>query len=263
MAPLGQKTSLRQWMAHAGEGLDRAWRAAIGLALPPHCLACQQHIPGDLAALFCAGCRAALVSETWRFCGRCGSPQPTPTMGCPHCRDRGFQFDRVVPLGPYEGELRRLILQTKSPARRATARSLTHLLWDARGQELRGSGFEMVVPVPCHWKRRFWRGESGVAASAAILAGRLECPLGSRVLYRLRNTKPQWNLSPPQRLENVRGAFCFRVGYAIKDAKILLVDDILTTGATCNEAAKALLAGGAREVAVAVWARAEGRAALA
>ena len=91
---------------------------------------------------------------------------------------------------------------------------------------------------------------------AEVLAGRLRLPLATGLLRRRRHTRRQFDLTPHQRWDNVRHAFSVRGGYHLNKARVLLVDDILTTGATCSEAARALREAGARKIIVAVAARA-------
>ena len=107
-----------------------------------------------------------------------------------------------------------------------------------------------------HWLRRLGRGFDHARAIAAGLARELRLPLG-RELVRVRNTLPQVHLPVSRRSANVRGAFAVRRGADVDGAGVLLVDDVTTTGATVNEAARVLLAAGAREVVVAVLAKAE------
>ena len=119
-------------------------------------------------------------------------------------------------------------------------------------------GVDLVVAVPMHWRRRVVRGCNSAELISERLARSLRVPLARRLLKRRRNTLPQADLTPTQRRRNVRGAFAHRTGYDIKGAHVLLADDILTTGATCSEAAKVLKTAGAARVTVAVAARGEG-----
>jgi predicted amidophosphoribosyltransferase len=107
-----------------------------------------------------------------------------------------------------------------------------------------------------HWRRRFLRGTNSAAVLAEALADKLQLPLRRRLLRRRRYTRPQFSLSPPERRANVRGAFSVGAGYPLQEAHVLLVDDIMTSGATCNEAARTLRKAGARRVTVVVAARA-------
>jgi ComF family protein len=119
-------------------------------------------------------------------------------------------------------------------------------------------GGELIVPVPMFWARRLARGTNSPEIVADCLGRSLGVPVGRRVLCRCRNTMPQAGLLPRERFRNVRGAFRVRAGYHLDGRRVLLVDDILTTGATCSEAAKVLKQAGATLVAAVVVARAQG-----
>jgi ComF family protein len=130
-------------------------------------------------------------------------------------------------------------------------------LWVGRDeQRFRSFGVDVVVPVPLHWFRRWRRGHNQSAAIARGLASCLQIPCFPSWLRRLRNTPAQTTQSPAGRRENVRGAFRARRRARLKGKSVLLVDDVMTTGATANEAARALRAAGATRVTVAVLARA-------
>jgi ComF family protein len=113
---------------------------------------------------------------------------------------------------------------------------------------------QVVVPIPLHWRRRWTRGYNQSEAVARALAERLGLPCRPGWLVRIRPTQYQPTVSATARWENVRGAF--RVGFraAVRGVRILLVDDVLTTGATADAAATALTKAGTAQVAVAVLA---------
>jgi len=236
-----------------------AVRLQLDLLLPPHCLACQTPIerPGD-AIFLCAECRRTLASPVSPRCARCGAMLMQSNATCPWCRQHKLQFDAVIPLGSYHDPLRRVVLRMKSSLAEPLSMSMGRLLVQARGELLRAWRPDLVVPVPMHCTRRLHRGIN----SAEILGGCLATGLGSplsRVLCRTRKTKLQRSLRVDQRFRNLRGAFRLRSGYDLGGSRILLVDDILTTGATASTAATALKEAGAAVVVVAVLARAQGR----
>ena len=118
---------------------------------------------------------------------------------------------------------------------------------------------DVVIPIPMFWARWLHRGTNNPEVLASCLGKSLGIPVRRRILVRHRNTLPQADLPPSRRFQNVRGAFRVRRGATLKDARVLLVDDVLTTGATCSEAAKMLKRAGAAWVGVAVVARAQGK----
>jgi ComF family protein len=140
----------------------------------------------------------------------------------------------------------------------ALSTTMGRILAERRREQLAEVQPDIVVPVPMFWRHRLLRGKNNPDVLAACVATSLGVPMKRRVLVRHRHTKPQAGLTPPRRLANVRGAFRVRRPDAVQGARILLVDDVLTTGATCNEAAKMLKQAGAAMVAVAVVARTQG-----
>jgi ComF family protein len=167
-------------------------------------------------------------------------------------------MDAVLSLGMYEGALRRAVLRMKRPWGETLAMAISHSLFDAVGEQLVKLASDVVAPIPMHWTRRLFRGTNGPEIVAEVLGSRLGVPVARRLLVRRRKTRRQFNLPPSERFGNVRRAFRVAAGYHLKAVHVLLVDDILTTGATCSEAARTLLAAGAASVAVVVVARAEG-----
>jgi len=193
-------------------------------------------------------------------CPRCGSGGlPNEESGtCLQCHDERFYFDAVVRLGRYESALRTAVLRIKSQRHRALAIALGDLLVSARGGRLLELEADAVVPIPMHWSRRLWRGANSPEILSERLASQLKMPVAAHLLARSRRTAPQASLPPTRRLANVRGAFRAVAHPELPGARLLLVDDIMTTGATVNEAAKTLTRAGAKVVAVVVLARAEG-----
>jgi ComF family protein len=157
----------------------------------------------------------------------------------------------------YDGDLREAVLSTKSAHQEPLAVALVELLWKLRSDELIAQRADVIVPMPMHWIRRLERGANTPEVLAERLARRLALPV-CPMLKRRRHTVPQGSLARSARLTNLRQAFRLRSDYDCRGARVLLVDDVLTTGATCSEAAKVLLREGAENVSVAVLARAEG-----
>jgi ComF family protein len=175
------------------------------------------------------------------------------------CLHTPFHFETVVSLGGYRGELRRAILAMKRPSNEPLAVALGQLLLARREHELKACNLDLVLPIPMYWRRRLVRKTNGPDRLAAELGRGLGLPVLARVLRRCRNTLPQKNLVPRERFRNVRGAFRLagrRSG--LTGRRVALVDDVMTTGATADEAARLLKRAGAATVVVVVLARAEG-----
>jgi ComF family protein len=169
-----------------------------------------------------------------------------------------LRMDRAVVLGGYRGELREAVLRLKRASGDSLAAALAALFWQRRKNLLRPLNVDLVLPVPMYWTRHLARGINNPDILGAELAEKLRVPTGGRILYRCRNTLPQADLTPAKRFRNVRGAFRLRAGYDLRGTRVLLVDDILTTGATSSEIARVLKQVGASTVGVAVLARAGG-----
>ena len=201
-------------------------------------------------------------AELGACCGRCGAVLPgefVPAGQCAACKDFSLEFDAVYPLGRYQGALRELVLQTKRLPAEALSLTIGRLLAQRLGEKLAMFRADAVLPVPMHWAKRFCRGVNSPELLADGLARKLGVPVVC-TLVRCRYTSPQKDLLPRERFRNVRGAFRLRRAdrQRWQGSRLLLVNDILTTGATCSEAARLLKRAGAAAVAVAVVARADG-----
>jgi ComF family protein len=164
-------------------------------------------------------------------------------------------FDAAIALGPYEGSLRELCLRLKHQRNAWLAPGLGELWIESRRPAVASLPAEAwIVPVPLHWWRHWRRGYNQAEALARALARRLDRPV-RRPLRRVQATKKLAELSPTERVRALRGAFRARTNPSLDGRTILLVDDVLTTGATCGAAARALKQAGAARVVVAVIAR--------
>jgi ComF family protein len=170
------------------------------------------------------------------------------------CRNLGFHFDRAVRLGPYEGLRRELILRMKQPSGECLAEWVGDAWASTAEEKLRALAADFVVPVPMHWRRRWSRGYNQSEVLARSLASRLRLPCRPGWLRRVRHTPFQTEQSPTARRENVKGVFLTHPRNELRNRTVMLVDDVLTTGATASEAARGLRAAGAGAVVIAVLA---------
>lgn len=232
----------------------------INLVFPPHCCFCRADLEQHVSQmLVCELCECELTEHGVVRCRRCGAVGADSSgETCQDCRRVKYWFDRVVSLGPYDGLLRSAVLRTKAASGDSVAATLGSLLAQRRREAIGTDVAQIVVPVPMHWTRRIRRGTNGVTVIAARLAKELRLPLAAGALSRRRNTRLQNGLLRQQRFANVRGAFRWTDRYDFRGAHVLLVDDILTTGATASEAARMLKRAGAVQVAAVVLARTSG-----
>lgn len=235
-------------------------RLGLDLVFPPACAYCHVELESSVDGLLCAECLLRFVSRA-AACQRCAATAKEAMLdeeGCPQCRGQRLHFATAVRLGAYEGPLRSAVLQLKRPWGRPLALTLGDLLAESLASQPQGVQCDAVVPVPMHWSRKMWRGINSAETIAERVARRLNVPLAGHLLLRSKRTAPQARLSTPRRLANVRGAFRAREHRDLPGSRLLLVDDIMTTGATLNEAARVLRRAGAGSVSVAVLARAPG-----
>lgn len=201
------------------------------------CLGCGERTRAGDA--LCTGCREKLPRFAGR-CGSCGWTLPVDAATCGRCGT--FPFDRLYTQYRYTGAMRELLKAVKFRYHYACIREIASLV-DAT--EIAERGYDAIVPVPSHLTRRFQRLRHPADVIAQELAGKTGIPLLPK-LIRVRKTAYQYSLGRAARFENIKGAFDVRAGVDV--SRILLVDDILTTGATMSECAKRLKRSGVTAV---------------
>lgn len=250
----------RQLTSRAQRGAQGSLRATLALLFPPHCFFCGTEITeSDIApAGLCSACRSHLTAWDHPACRRCASPLPQfwgDATQCPRCCNRRYAFNRALALGAYTGVWRDAVLCMK----RASFEPLTHAVGQLLAERIRDASpkptINQVVPVPMHWSRRLHRGVQTSRVLGVAIARQLQLPLAAHLLRCRRRTEKQGTLTPLDRFRNVRNAFQANSAYDLSGTDVLLVDDIMTTGATLSEAARALRAVGARSVTAIVVAR--------
>lgn len=223
----------------------------LGRILPPHCLVCGEH--GPPRADLCAACRAALP---WNeaACARCALPLPQPEAACGACLRDAPAYARAWTALRYEPPLDGLLPRFKFHAGLAEGCLLAALLRERLPHDLL-DGVDFVLPLPLHRGRLGRRGYNQALELARPVARGAGLRLEAEALRRVRATPAQTDLDAAARRRNVRGAFVADAG-RVQERCILLVDDVITTGATVAEAAAVLRRAGAREIRVLAVARA-------
>lgn len=236
--------------------------AATDFLFPPECLLCQRSLTVEQAGTrqharppdFCAVCLAELLADLPR-CGRCGASSGQESQAaCETCRQCPPPWRGMVVLAGYGDLVRDAVLRAKRPSGEPVGMALGRRLGDEVRMNLPATLPDLVVPVPMHWRRRALRGTSSAGVIAGAVARSLRRPMET-VLRRTRATCMQNRLPPEERPANVRGAF--RATRGVRGRGVLLVDDVVTTGATVLAGTQALLAAGAKDVYVAAVAKAE------
>jgi len=227
----------------------------LALVFPSTCPGCGREVERPTRGPLCTACWRAIPRHRGPVCG-CGFPLPAEAAApCGRCRRGLAPFARGASLGPYEGTLRLLVHELKFRGRRRVAERLAEALLADPGVKAALTGAQVVVPVPLHPRRRRERGFN----QSGLLAEALARPRGLRVvedaLARREDTVPQTGLSAAGRRANVARAFVVRRRPAVAGRIVVLVDDVLTTGATARACARALAAAGAAEVRLVTAAR--------
>ncbi|MBK7926612.1 MAG: ComF family protein [Bryobacterales bacterium] len=171
------------------------------------------------------------------------------------CSTGASRFDGAYYFGFHEGELRLLIQLFKYRGMASLAGPLARLLLRALPES---GSYDAIVPVPLHWRRRFARGYNQSALLSGELAKSMSIPM-REALGRVRATPSQSGLTGAVRRRNLRGAFAMKRRADVAGMRLLLVDDVLTTGATLNACAKELKSAGARHITAVTLARADRR----
>lgn len=226
----------------------------FGRLWPGHCLVCGQTCDDGCGNPsrqdLCPACRHALP---WNrsACLRCSLPLPLPAAACGHCQRRPPPLTVARAAFRYEAPLDRLLPRLKFHDDLAAGRLLGGLMAEALADAERP---DALVPLPLHRRRLRSRGFDQTLELAKPLARALALPLRDDLLVRVRETAPQSRLDAPARRRNLRRAFAVRNGAAVP-AHVVLIDDVMTTGATLHAAADALLRAGATRVDAWVCAR--------
>ncbi|MGO9598700.1 MAG: phosphoribosyltransferase family protein [Isosphaeraceae bacterium] len=242
-------------------GLATCAHALDDLVFPWSCVVCGAQ-EKKLQGPFCPQCRAELLamaqSAGASACPRCAlptGPRVSLAQGCSDCRGRSLGFDAALTMAPYAGTIRDLCLRLKHERDAWLAPWLGDLLAEARTAELaRLPRDTWIAPVPLHWFRRLQRGYNQSEALALGLSKRLGLPIHPP-LKRVRATDRLAHQKASKRIAAMRNAFSARAGLCLEGRTILLVDDILTTGATAGAAARALKKAGAKRVVAVVLGR--------
>ncbi len=253
--------------------LQGLWQACLRAVFPPKCLICNTYYPLQPSACelasdpvsdptaphFCEPCRKGFTPIASPFCSRCGLPfvsREGDNHTCSECITERRYFRMARAFGVYDDSLMEAIHLLKYGRKISMSRPLGALARETFFQFWDGDAIDLLVPVPLHVKRLRKRGFNQAHLLIRRWAKQEGIPFDGFTLSRSRWTAPQTELSRRERRKNIKGAFSVRHPERIKGRKIVLVDDVYTTGATVNECARVLMKAGAEFVDVLTLARA-------
>ena len=231
--------------------------AAVSLLYPPVCTLCG----GKTRAgeYLCERCEAKATPIVAPFCQQCSEPFEgaiSTVFTCANCAHRTIYFDAAVAAYRGRGIVRQIIHDFKYGRQIHLRHLVARWLYAAFDDErLRGREFDMIVPVPLHPARQRERGFNQANLLAELLTAQISIP-SKPVLKRVRYTTTQTALDRAERMENLHNAFRLRRNANVRGLRVLLIDDVLTTGSTLSECARILKRSGAISVYAATAARA-------
>jgi competence protein ComFC len=239
------------WLAEAGDALASVF-------FPATCRLCERVLLRASTVPICRECLGSFPALEGAGCEKCGQPLATWSLGgevapdssgsvlCPECRARGYAFDRARSYALYKGPLVRAIMLLKFEHVEPLGHWFAQRLIEVVARERIGA--DIVVPVPLHRQRQRERGYNQAELVAKPLARKLGLRYRAVLLTRTKPRPDKHILSFEERWESVRGAFATRSGSKVDNLSVLLVDDVMTTGATLDACSKALRGAGAKSV---------------
>jgi competence protein ComFC len=232
--------------------------SALGsLFYPATCVGCRENV--ERSEYLCPDCQRGAPRIVAPFCTKCSEPFSgaiTQTFSCANCEHRKLHFECAVAAYRSRGLVRKLVHDFKYGQQRHLRYPLASWLRETlEDPRLRDCHFDLIVPVPLHPARERERGFNQAALLAELLAASMKVT-ARPVLERTRYTTTQTAYDRAERMENLAGAFRLRKNRDVRDLRVLLIDDVLTTGSTLSECARVLRRAGAVSVHAATAARA-------
>lgn len=238
----------------------KSWtNAGLAFLYPELCQICEAARAKPEEGFVCSECQSTVKPIKRPFCERCGFPYPgsiSSTFKCSNCTDQLLYFESARSAVVAKDTMLEVIHRYKYNHALWFEPFLTQLLLKRARPELSAADWDWIVPVPLHPAKEREREYNQAERLARPLSAATGIPLNTRVLRRDVPTQTQTWLSREERWANVKGAFSLRRSDAVSGSRIVLVDDVFTTGATTNACARALKAGGAAQVCV--WTLARG-----
>lgn len=210
------------------------------------CIVCEKEIPKGSKYCMCEDCKKTFPFNNGRICVKCGSPVDNEASYCLECQNNTKHFDFARSSLVYENDAKRLVLNMKFGNNRWIEKYFAEMLFDTYNENLLDA--EVIVAVPLSYKREKQRGYNQSLLLAKSLAEKLNLPLAEDVVIKVVDNQQQSSLPARERHTNVQGVYKLQNSSVVKDKKVLVVDDILTTGSTLSEISRLLKKVGAKVV---------------
>lgn len=232
--------------------ISKVIKPVLNFFFPDVCVICGEDTNKNNLSV-CRKCLNKIEFIKPPYCQTCFLPLPDGGAHCWRCRKTKYHFEKVVAAGLYTGVLRELILKFKEKDFLKTA--LGNLLLFVVTKNIDINQFDLIAAVPLSKKKEFGRGYNQSQLLAEFLGKNLNKEVVSNNLVRIRETKPQFELSREERIVNLKDAFGVKEPLVFKGKNIIIVDDVTTTCTSLEECSKALKNAGAKKVFCAVLAR--------
>jgi len=239
--------------------LCRWTETVLGFIYPTVCQVCNRARATAADGCICDTCRQGVQRIEPPFCNRCGLPfggDLTTSFECSNCRGKDLSFTTARSAAVARGVTLEVIHRYKYKRALWFEPFLAQLLIESAAPALPPAKWDMIVPVPLHPVKEREREFNQAQRLAKHLSRATGIPLHHRCIRRVKATRTQTQLSQRERAANMRGAFAARSGLRLEGRRVVLIDDVLTTGATTNACARVLKGAGAGEVCV--WTVARG-----
>lgn len=240
------------------------FHAFLDLFYPRTCLHCNRNLNRSYELYLCKGCTKGISYVGDTHCIRCGAalgPHSLSTMqeGCTVCKGRYFPYATTTSVTYYDGVMKTLIHKFKYSKQKFLSHTLNDIMLAQDTVKETIQNIDVIVPVPLHWIKKMYRGFNQSELLAWGIHQYFSKPILLNNLCRVKNTASQTRLSKKQRQANIHNAFRVNNPKMFQEKRILLVDDVLTTGVTASECSKKLKQSGAKSVHLLVLATALSR----
>jgi len=242
-------------MRHLFSGISQA---TLNLVFPIYCQGCSVKLNYDNKKYLCSSCIKKIKLNLRPFCIRCGrhlnGDAEIETI-CADCINRTYSFNKAWQCCEYEGLAKELIHKFKYNKKLFLKDALVDILYNFSRSYIDIDTIDAIISTPMHRSNFRKRGFNQAALLSGNLSKILAVPYLKNALIKTKNTKKQITLNRKERLKNIKDCFCAVKGLNLNKRRLLLIDDVFTTGATANECSKVLMAAGAKSVSVLTVAR--------